>query len=267
MDALFTARQFASSTRHLFLILWTKSIEYTYLTCKPLNGLLKLFSSQKENMRFYHRRQFDRYERCLEFIEKHQNEFGPKSLALKLKDQLQGVVDELSKTSASTAKAPRVSNSQKQKANNDLRTILNRIARTANAIEKQDEKFKNTFQLPDKRRKNELADAARKFLKDGAKEKSAFESFDMPDGFLDDLKSKLDAYESAQGASKPAPKAKANPEGDSGIIGKGTEIMESLDTLMDNKYHDNEATLGEWHQASGVEVVKRGSRKKKTGDE
>ncbi len=214
-------------------------------------------------MRFYHRRQFERYQRCLDFIGQHQSEFGPKSQAIKLKDQLQGVVDELSTSSQSSPKAPRATSSQKQKANNDLRGALNRIARTANAISSHDDSFKNTFALPDKRRKDELATAARKFLKDGEKARSAFESFDMPENFLEDLKAKLEAYEAAQGSIKPTPKAKANPEGDSATIAKGSRIMESLDTLMDNKYHDNQAKLDEWYQSSNVEIIKRGSRKKK----
>ena len=215
-------------------------------------------------MRFYHRRQFERYQRCLEFIEQHQQDFGPKSHAIKLKDELQGVVDELSKSSQSSPKAPRASSSQKQKANNDLRGALNRIARTADAIAAHDDSFKNTFQLPDKRRKDELAGAARKFLKDGEKGRAAFESFHMPEDFLEDLKGKLSAYEAAQGSAKTvAPKVKANPEGDSATIAKGARIMESLDTLMDNKFHKNEAMLTEWHKASDVTVIKRGSRKKK----
>lgn len=218
-------------------------------------------------MRFYHRRQFDRYQRCLDFISQHQSEFSPKSRAIQLKDQLQSVVEELSKSSSSTPKTPRASNSQKQKANNDLRGALNRIARTANALALHDSSFKNTFALPDKRRKNELADAARKFLKDGAKSKAAFESFDMPEDFLDDLKEKLDSYEAAQGATKPTPKVKANPEGDSAVIAQGTQVMESLDTLMENKYYKDETALSEWRKVSGVDVVKRGARKKKSGGE
>ncbi len=218
-------------------------------------------------MRFYHRRQFERYQRCLDFIAQHQKEFGPKSQAVKLKDQLQSVVDELSKSSESSPKTPRTTNSQKQKANNDLRGALNRIARTASAISQHDEGFNNTFQLPDKRRKNELADAARKFLKDGEKAKGAFESFDMREDFLEDLKTKLDAYEAAQGSTKTAPKTKANPEGDSATVAKGTQIMESLDTLVENKFHNNESMLAEWQQVSGVEIIKRGSRKKKSDGE
>ncbi len=218
-------------------------------------------------MRFYHRRQFERYQRCLDFISQHQQEFGAKSQAVKLKDQLQGVIDELSKSSDSSPKTPRTTSSQKQKANNDLRSALNRIARTANAIAAHDETFKNTFELPDKRRKNELADAARKFLKDGEKAKSAFESFDMREDFLDDLKAKLDAYEAAQGSTKAAPKTKANPEGDSATVAKGAQIMESLDTLVENKFHNNEGMLSEWQKASGVEIIKRGTRKKKSDGE
>lgn len=218
-------------------------------------------------MRFYHRRQFERYQRCLDFIGQHQKEFGAKSQAAQLKDQLQGVVDELSKSSESSPKVARTTNSQKQKANNDLRGALNRIARTANAIASHDESFKNTFELPDKRRKNELAEAARKFLKDGEKSKAAFESFDMREDFLDDLKVKLDAYEAAQGSTKTAPKTKANPEGDSATVAKGAQIMESLDTLVENKFHNNEDMLSQWQKASGVEIIKRGSRKGKAGGE
>ena len=219
-------------------------------------------------MRFYHRRQFERYQRCLDFIEQHSKEFGSRSQAFKLKDQLQSVVDELSQSSQSSPKTTRTSSSQKQKANNDLRNALNKIARTATAIAKADGDFKNPFELPDKRKKNELAEAARKFLKDGEKAKAQFEEFHMREDFLDDLKAKLDAYEAAQGAAKPAPKGpKANPEGDSATVARGADIMESIDTLMDNKFHNNEQLMDEWHKASGVEIIKRGSRKKKSGGE
>jgi len=223
--------------------------------------------SKGTTMRFYHNRQFERYQRCLDFIAQHSKEFGPKSQAVKIKDQLQAVVDELSQSKQSAPKTPRTSSSQKQKANNDLRQALNKIARTAKVIAAHEEGFKNTFALPDKRRKSELAEAARQFLKDGEKESAQFEAFEMRKDFLDDLKAKLDAYEAAQGSSKPAAKGpKANPEGDSAIIAKGTHLMESLETLMENKFHNNEQLLADWHTASGIEIIKRGSRKKKTAD-
>ncbi|RYX80572.1 hypothetical protein EON83_28005 [bacterium] len=264
MDAIFATSQLIVIIAALFLIFKVYLRECSHFTCRLCCKILKSLLNPTENhMRFYHRRQFERYQRCLDFINQHQKEFGPKSQAITLKDQLQSVVDELSKSSQSTPKAPRATSSQKQKANNDLRAALNRIARTASAIAAHDDSFKNTFALPDKRRKDELAGAARKFLKDGEKSRAAFESFDMPEEFLSELKAKLDAYESAQGSIKPAPKAKANPEGDSATIAKGSRIMESLDTLMDNKFHNNDAMLNEWHNSSDVEIIKRGSRKKK----
>jgi len=219
-------------------------------------------------MRFYHTRQFQRYQRCLDFIAQHSKEFGPKSQAVKIKDQLQTVVDELAHSSQSSPKTTRTSSSQKQKANNELRQALNKIARTANVVASHEEGFKNTFHLPDKRKKNELAEAARQFLKDGEKERTHFEAFEMRKDFLDDLKAKLEAYEAAQGSSKPAAKgAKADPEGDSAIIAKGGKLMESLDTLMENKFHNNGELMAQWHKASGIEVIKRGSRKKKSDNE
>lgn len=212
-----------------------------------------------------HQRQVLRFQRSIEFVEKHNNEFAPGSRALSLANQLKevvgqlGVVPEKKKSVKSDAPA-----SGKLAALNALREELGRIARTAKTIQDHNPDFNNTFILPDKRRKEELAKAAQQFIKDAKASLKDFKEYEVKDNFLDVLQEKLDAYNQSQAVSAPSRQGSGASLSETGVIvQKGAGALDALDVIMHNKYEKTDPLLSEWKSASGAEVVKRKTKKDK----
>ena len=217
-------------------------------------------------MRVYHQRQVHRFQRSIEFVEKHSKEFAPGSRALSLTEQLREVVGQLDvvpeKKKGVKSSAPA---SGKLAALNALREELGRIARTAKVIGDHDPSFKNSFILPDKRRKEELAKAAQQFIKDASANRKAFAEYEVKDDFLDVLQSKLDTYNESQAVSAPSRQGSGPSLTETGAtVQKGANALEALDVIVHNKFHGNDAMIEEWHAASGVEVVRRNTKKDKS---
>ena len=220
-------------------------------------------------MKISQKRQLDRFKRSLEFMEQHTVDFAPNSKALKTREQLADVIARAESNvpeTGSTKNGRRPYRSDKLAALNALRAELSRISRTAALVEADDKGFKNSFQMPDKRRKEELASAARHFVKEFPKVSAKFEQFEMNADDIDKLKTALENYEAvqAQPAAKPArsPRAaaSANP-----LINEGIELVDALDVMLTNKYNGQDEVMTEWHDASTLEVTRR-RRKTKDGE-
>ena len=220
-------------------------------------------------MKISQKRQLDRFKRSLEFMDKHSKDFAPHSKAIKTGEQLKEVVEraESNVPDANSIKpGRRIYRSDKLAALNALRAELSRISRTASLVEAEDKGFKNTFQMPDKRRKDELASAARQFIKDFPKVSDKFEQFEMHAEDIEKLKTALEGYESVQG--QPATKPARSPRSASStnpLINEGIELVDALDVMLGNKYNGQDETFAEWQNASALEVTRR-RRKSKSGD-
>ncbi len=219
-------------------------------------------------MKISQKRQLDRFKRSLDFMEKHAKDFAPNSKALQTGEQLKDVIAraESNVPESNGAKAGRRPyRSDKLAALNALRAELSRISRTASLVEAEEEGFKNSFQMPDKRRKEELASAARHFIKEFPKVSAKFEQFEMNADDIEKLEAALESYESvqAQPVAKPARMphvaASTNP-----LINEGIELVDALDIMLGNKYNGQDETMTEWHDASALEVTRR--RRKNKGD-
>jgi len=220
-------------------------------------------------MKISQKRQLDRFKRSLDFMEKHAKDFAPNSEALNAREQLKDVVAR-SESNASetnpTKAGRRIYHSDKLVALNALRAELNRVSRTAALIANKDESFKNTFQMPDKRRKDELAKAARHFIEEFPNVSDKFKQFEMKADDVKKLKNALSDYEavqetpSAKPARTPRTPASANP-----VINEGIQLVDALDVMLGNKYHGQDEVLSEWHDASALEVTRR-RRKNKNAD-
>ena len=217
-------------------------------------------------MKISQKRQLDRFKRSLDFVENHAKDFAPSSKVLETREQLKDVLERAESNAPEdnpTKVGRRPYRSDKLAALNALRTELSHISRTASLVEAGDKDFKNTFQMPDKRRKDELADAARHFIEEFPKVSAKFERFEMNADEINKLKAALERYESvqAQPAAKPArtPRmtASTNP-----LINEGIELVDALDIMLGNKYRDKSEVIDEWKEISTLEVTRRRRKSK-----
>ena len=220
-------------------------------------------------MKISQKRQLDRFKRSLDFMDKQAKDFAPDSKALKSRDQLKDVIARAESNSSemgATKPGRRVYHSDKLVALNALRAELSRVARTASLIEASDDSFKNSFVMPDKRRKDQLAKAATHFIEEFPKVSDKFKEFEMKSEDIDDLKSALEAYQQVQSApvAKPARQPRT-PTAPNPTIGEGIELVEALDIMLANKYNGNDEILDTWKEASTLEITRR-RRKNKTID-
>ena len=221
-------------------------------------------------MKISQKRQLDRFKRSLDFMEKRAKDFAPGAQALEVRDQLKEVIARAESNAsepAPTKTGRRVYRSDKLVALNALRGELTRVSRTAALIEARDESFDNSFQMPDKRRKDQLAKAARHFIEEYPKVSAKFAAFELHQDDVDKLKNALEAYEQvqAQPAAKPA-RAPRTPAAPNPTIAQGMELVEALDIIMKNKYDDDDEVKADWAAASTLEVTRR-RRKNKSSDE
>ena len=220
-------------------------------------------------MKISQKRQLDRFKRSLEFMEKHAKDFTPNSKALNAQAQLKDVVIRAESNSSegnATKSGRRVYHSDKLVALNALRAELSRISRTAALVEAEDKGFKNTFGMPDKRRKDELAKAARHFIEAFPKVSAKFEQFEMEADDIEKLKAALGDYEQVQ--STPAGKPARTPRTSSSsnpVISEGIDLVEALDVILGNKYSNNNEVFNEWRESSALEVTRR--RRKSKGND
>lgn len=220
-------------------------------------------------MKISQKRQLDRFKRSLDFMEKHSKDFAPTSKALIARDQLKDVVtraESNSPESNTTKNGRRIYHSDKLLALNALRAELSRISRTAALVAAEDKGFKNTFGMPDKRRKEELANAARYFIAEFPKVSAKFEQFEMEADDIEKLKEALADYEQVQ--SVPADKPARSPRTSSSsnpTISEGIDLVDALDVMLGNKYSNKDDVFSEWRESSALEVTRR--RRKTKGND
>ena len=220
-------------------------------------------------MKISQKRQLDRFKRSLDFMEKHAKDFAPNSQALNTQKQLKDVVARIESNSPDSNPAKpgrRVYHSDKLVALNALRGELSRISRTATLVASKDEGFKNTFQMPDKRRKDELAKAAHHFIEEFPKVSAKFKQFEMDADDVEKLKKALSEYEKVQ--ASPAAKPARTPRSGSSsnpVINEGIQLVDALDVMVANKYNSHDDVMDAWKDASALEVTRR-RRKDKNSD-
>lgn len=212
-------------------------------------------------MTIYQQRQYNRFDRSIKYIDARAGDFASGSKALSLRDDLKSVLSEFSaagKEQKPAGAGSRSYTSAKLSALNALREDLVAIARSADVIAAGNSKFKNSFVLPDRRRKNELADAARQFIKDAGAVKGEFLALEMAPDFLDQLQERLDGYEAAQsGQNSVKGERVVATDAISTLVGRGSLALDVLDVVMRNKYRGNADALKAWEEACSLEFTPR----------
>lgn len=212
-------------------------------------------------MTIYQQRQYNRFDRSVKYIDSRQSDFAAGSKALTLRDELKTMLGEFNAAGQepkAAGKGSRSYTSAKLSALNALREDLVAIARSAEVIAAGNSKFKNTFMLPDRRRKNELASAARQFIKDAGSVKDEFLALEMKPNFLEQLQTRLDGYEAAQGGQKPEKGARVvATDAVSTLVSRGSLALDVLDVVMRNKYSEDADAIKAWEEACSLEFTPR----------
>lgn len=212
-------------------------------------------------MTIYQQRQYNRFDRSVKYIDSHQSEFAAGSKALSLRDDLKGLLSEFSaaeRQPKASGAGSRSYTSAKLSALNALREDLVAIARSAEVIAAGNSKFKNSFMLPDRRRKNELADAARQFIKDAGAVKAEFLALEMAPNFLEQLQERLDGYQAAQsGQGSARGERVVATDAVSTLVSRGSLALDVLDVVIRNKFRGNADALKAWEAACSLEFTPR----------
>lgn len=204
-------------------------------------------------------RQFGRLRRINEFFVERAGDFSEGSRAKVILGDLQGVLSEVESQGPNGGKTNVKADGVNKKALlNDLREELVAIERTARAIEKHNPDFAGKFVLPsDKRKKDDLADAAQGFIDDAAKAKDEFLAYEMSDDFLERLQERLEAYKATQApVVRTGRGRRASASGET--IGRGLELAADLDIIVGNKYRGQDEVLAVWRDANRATEAPRG---------
>lgn len=166
-------------------------------------------------------------------------------------------------TQASGARGQAVE--QKASLRAAIRRKLKDIARSARALNIDDEGFRRLFSVPDDNSDQKLLAAAREFAAQATTHKAGFQRLGMPNSFIDDLGDDIEDFENALNRKAVAQGAAVGATaGIDAEIERGMNAATILDAIMQNVYRNNPIKLAEWTQARHV---KRSPQRKKNGSQ
>lgn len=141
-----------------------------------------------------------------------------------------------------------------------IRRKLTNIARTARALNFNDEGFRRLFSVPNSSSQQKLLAAAREFAAEAAKHKADFLRLGMRASFIDDLNDDIADFEQAINDKAGAQGAGVGATaGIDAAVENGLQAADIADSILHNVYQDNPVKLAAWTQARHV---KRSARRK-----
>jgi hypothetical protein len=152
------------------------------------------------------------------------------------------------------ALAARQSTTTKAVARANLLEDLEAITRTARAMALDTPGLEDKFRLPRGVGDTALLNLARAYLSDAQPLKPEFLKYAMPEDFLEDLQSDINALEAASSTrnSTTANRLSATAGIDESLA-KGLKAVRQLKAVVKNKYRNNPAKLAVWASVSHVE--------------
>jgi hypothetical protein len=135
-----------------------------------------------------------------------------------------------------------------------LREDLDAISRTARAMALDTPGVDDKFRVPRGNGDQATLNAARAFLRDAAPLSADFIKHDMPDDFLTDLQSDIDAFEEAirdhEAGKDTHVAARAAIES---AIDAGLDAVRRLDAIVPNRLRNDAKLIASWERARRVE--------------
>lgn len=138
----------------------------------------------------------------------------------------------------------------------DLKRLLRKINRAANAMAEEIDGIEDLFRMPRRRSEEIWLATARAFFKDSEPFESDFRNYDLPGSFRTDLMALIDAIEATRTAADIAGEQKGGATG--GLVAElrnAGKISRRLNAIVRNKYDGNAQKLAAWSIASHLEAA------------
>lgn len=212
------------------------------------------------------RRYYERGQRCDRVNDGRAADFPANSkgavLAAAVKEHL-AELSALDVEKASSTGKRRQGTAGRGSAREDLWTLIESVARTAEAITVERPDIEGMFELPRKGRADRtLISTARSFAERAAPFVGLFGEFDLPATFINDLRSKADTLESYITLQNEGVGTGVNVNASAQEqMQEMNEALERLNIIYRNKYRNNPSVLAEWESAYHLEAA-HGSRSK-----
>jgi len=138
----------------------------------------------------------------------------------------------------------------------DLKRLLRKINRAANALAEEIDGIEDLFRMPRRRSEENWLAAARAFYTDSAPFEDDFINYDLSATFRDDLMALIAAIEAAASAADTAEEQRGGATG--GLIDEfrqAGKLSRRLNAIVRNKYDGNAQKLAAWEIASHLEAA------------
>jgi hypothetical protein len=202
-------------------------------------------------------RRFEMYVRVCVFFAAQVTIFAKESLGAQLIQQFLAAVSEIKQlTIARVSGFGSARNYARNRmiARKGLRKIMETISKCAQGIAVTAPGFDRQFRSPRNLSDTALLDSARTFAVDALKFHDLFVKFEMAPGFIDDLKSKIEALEQAIAAYEISKASHVSATAAiEAAMEKALEVLEQLDPIVNNKLAPNPLLLGQWKNARNME--------------
>ena len=202
-------------------------------------------------------RRYEMLVRVRDFGVAHESLFPPPTLGGQSFAAVGAAVSALSDhaaTQVSGRGSAREGTASKAVAREALRDRLEAIIRTARAMALDTPGVDDKFRLPRGNGDQTILNAARAFARDAAPLSAEFTKHDMPDGFLADLHSDIDAFEEAMRDHETGKDTHvAARAGIETAIDAGLDAVRRLDAIVPNRLRSDSTRLATWERARRVE--------------
>jgi len=138
---------------------------------------------------------------------------------------------------------------------------IDAIRRNARGIAVANPGFDDPFTAPKSRSDETLVDTARTFIREAERTKEQFARYRAPEGFIDQLRKCLDAFEQASRVHKAGRNMQA--EARSGIeraFASAFAALQTLDTVVPNELSTNPGKLAVWEHNRRVDYSRKTRR-------
>lgn len=208
-------------------------------------------------MRDTERRRYEMFLRVRSFMTERAALFPLTTLAGELSTRLNAVIDELDThtTAQSSGRSSTLqSSASKAAARDELRRDLDAISRTARVMALSTPGLEDKFRAPGNVSDQALLATARAFAADALPLKTEFTRRGLPDDFIEDLNSDIEAFEQAinQKIQKRGAQVAATAAIDNALE-RGVIVVRELDAIMRNQFAADPASLAAWLSASHTE--------------
>jgi len=212
------------------------------------------------------RRRHERSVRVRNYCEQLTEPFAPDSRGGRALASLKGNIqqcEELDALQSTHKQEAQQGTSRRKELRESLRAQLSAIGATARVIGKENPAVRGRFRLADSRGNDQaLLSSARSFLAEATPLKSLFLEYDMPADFLQTLSATINDFEQAVNQQDTGAGGRVQSRASiDDLQTRSANDIETLNTVIRNKYRNDLARLAAWESASRLERAPKSASK------